>query len=122
MALAARFVILRGRTEAEKAADAAIRARSRRAAAPRRPVAIPWFIALFVVASLAGTVIPAVHALAPSLTQLARTGMTVTLLLVGMSLSRASLRMVGVRPVLHGIGLWLAISVMALAAVRWAGI
>jgi hypothetical protein len=24
--------------------------------------------------------------------------------------------------VLHGIGLWLAISVMALAAVRWAGI
>ncbi len=123
VALAARFVILRGRTEAEKAADAADSGRASGArSAPRRPVTIPWFIALFVAASLAGTAVPAVHALAPSLTQLAKTGMTVTLLLVGMSLSRASLRMVGVRPVLHGIGLWLAISVMALAAVRWAGI
>jgi uncharacterized integral membrane protein (TIGR00698 family) len=117
VALAARFVILRGRTDAEKARDA-----SAQPAPSRRPIAIPWFIALFVFASLAGTVIPVVHALAPSLTQLARIGMTLTLLLVGMSLSRSSLRMVGVRPVLHGIGLWLAISVMALAAVRWAGI
>jgi uncharacterized integral membrane protein (TIGR00698 family) len=101
VALAARFVILRGRTDAEKARDA-----SAQPAPSRRPIAIPWFIALFVFASLAGTVIPVVHALAPSLTQLARIGMT----------------LVGVRPVLHGIGLWLAISVMALAAVRWAGI
>jgi uncharacterized integral membrane protein (TIGR00698 family) len=118
--LVARFVILRGRTDAEKAEDA--RHPSGAPAPSRRPIAIPWFIALFVAASLAGTVVPAVHALAPSLTLLAKTGMTLTLLLVGMSLSRASLRRVGVRPVLHGIGLWLAISVMALAAVRWAGI
>jgi uncharacterized membrane protein YadS len=48
--------------------------------------------------------------------------MTVTLLLVGLSLSRESLKTVGIRPVLYGVGLWLAISVMALAAVRWAGI
>jgi len=120
VALAARFVILRGRTDAEKAQDA--RHAPGAPAPSRRPIAIPWFIALFVAASLTGTVVPAVHALTPSLTLLAKTGMTLTLLLVGMSLSRASLRMVGVRPVLHGIGLWLAISVMALAAVRWAGI
>jgi uncharacterized integral membrane protein (TIGR00698 family) len=117
VALAARFVILRGRTDAEKSRDA-----SATSAPSRRAIAIPWFIALFVAASLAGTVIPTVHALAPSLTQLAKIGMTLTLLIVGMSLSRSSLRMVGVRPVLHGIGLWLAISVMALSAVRWAGI
>ena len=107
-------------SEAEKTAGARNAASAQ--ASSRRPVTIPWFIALFVAASLAGTVIPAVHAVAPSLTTLAKTGVTVTLLLVGMSLSRSSLRAVGVRPVLHGIGLWLAIGVMALAAVRWAGI
>jgi len=85
-------------------------------------VIVPWFIGLFVAASLAGTYIPVVHAAAPSLVHLAKTGMTLTLLLVGLSLSRASLRAVGFRPVLHGAGLWLAISVMALAAVRLAGI
>lgn len=115
VALAARHVIIRRQR-------AAIGAGASEAASSHRPVAIPWFIAWFVVASLAGTVIPQVHALAPSLTTLARTGMTLTLLLVGMSLLPASLRKVGLRPVLHGVGLWLAISVMALAAVRWAGI
>lgn len=113
VALVARLVVLRGHQPTAGGGEAA---------APPGPVAIPWFIALFVAASFAGTVIPVVHQLAPALTTAAKTGMTLTLLLVGMSLSRASLRTVGIRPVLHGIGLWLAISLMALAAVRWAGI
>jgi uncharacterized integral membrane protein (TIGR00698 family) len=113
VALAARYVMLRG---AQPAADGEAKAPG------TGTIIIPWFIGLFVVASLAGTFIPAVHALAPSLVHLAKTGMTLTLLLVGLSLSRASLRAVGFRPVLHGTGLWLAISVMALAAVRLTGI
>jgi uncharacterized integral membrane protein (TIGR00698 family) len=113
VALAARHVMLR-REHASAAGEATT---------PRKgTIAIPWFIGLFVVASLAATFIPGVHAVAPSLVHLAKTGMTLTLLLVGLTLSRSSLRAVGVKPVVHGFGLWLAISVMALAAVRLAGI
>jgi uncharacterized integral membrane protein (TIGR00698 family) len=84
-------------------------------------VTVPWFIGLFVLASLAGTLVPPVHEAAPWLVGLAKTGMTLTLLLVGLSLSRSSLRAVGFRPVIHGFSLWLAISLMALAAVKWVG-
>jgi uncharacterized integral membrane protein (TIGR00698 family) len=113
VALAARYVMQRGEPVAETADG-------QRPA--KRVITIPWFIGLFVVASLAGTFIPGVHAVAPSLVHLAKTGMTLTLLLVGLTLSRSSLRAVGVRPVVHGFGLWLAISVMALLAVRLTGI
>jgi uncharacterized integral membrane protein (TIGR00698 family) len=113
VALAARYLVQRG---AQTPVDGDGKAPA------KAPIAIPWFIGLFVAASLAGTFIPSVHALAPSLVHLAKTGMTLTLLLVGLSLSGASLRAVGFRPVLHGAGLWLAISVMALAAVRLTGI
>jgi uncharacterized integral membrane protein (TIGR00698 family) len=113
VAIAARYLMLRHQRAAQ-GADAP--------AAGKRPIAVPWFIGLFVAASFAGTFIPAVHLAAPALVGLAKTGMTLTLLLVGLSLSRSSLREVGFRPVLHGVALWLAISVMALGAVRWAGI
>jgi uncharacterized integral membrane protein (TIGR00698 family) len=113
VAIAARYVMLRQQRTAQGEAAPA---------GGRRAIAVPWFIGLFAAASLASTLIPAVRSLAPSLVSLAKTGMTLTLLLVGLSLSRSSLRSVGYRPVLHGVGLWLAISVMALAAVRWSGI
>jgi hypothetical protein len=42
--------------------------------------------------------------------------MTLALLLIGTGLSRASLREVGIRPVLHGLALWLVISLVSLGA------
>ena len=113
VALAARYLMQR-REQASSATAVE--------SAAKRAIIIPWFIGLFLLASVAGTFVPAVHEVAPSLVHLAKTGMTLTLLLVGLSLSPSSLRSVGFRPVVHGFGLWLAISVMALAAVRWAGI
>ena len=88
----------------------------------RGKLAMPWFIGWFLAASLASTLIQPVHVASPWLLRLAKTGMTVTLLLVGLNLSLASLRTVGVRPVVHGLILWAAVSVMALAALRWAGV
>jgi uncharacterized membrane protein YadS len=44
-------------------------------------------------------------------------GLTITLFLVGASLSRASLSRVGIRPLLLGVTLWLAVSVAGLWAV-----
>ncbi|MGH7244096.1 MAG: YeiH family protein [Phycisphaerales bacterium] len=80
---------------------------------------IPWFIVLFVLASVAGTYITQIHEWMPTLTDIARRGMSVALFLVGLGLSRKALSSVGIRPLLLAVILWVYISVLALAAVRW---
>ena len=98
--------------------------RSRAAASadtPAAKVSIPWFIGLFVLASVAGTFLPPVHEVAPFLQTAAKIGMTLTLLLIGTSLSRASLKSVGIRPMLQGVVLWLVIGSVSLVALRWIG-
>ena len=84
---------------------------------PRRPrllqrkLPIPWFIGLFVLASVASTFLPPVHEVAPFLQIAAKIGMTLTLLLIGTSLSRASLKAVGSRPILQGLAFGWALHV-----------
>jgi uncharacterized integral membrane protein (TIGR00698 family) len=80
---------------------------------------IPWFIVLFVLASVAGTYITAMAEWTPLLKDIARRGMSVALFLVGLGLSRKALASVGVRPLLLAVILWVYISLLALAAVRW---
>lgn len=80
-------------------------------------VAVPWFILFFVVASMMRTYVPAPDELWSALVRLARTGLTATLFLIGASLTRASLAAVGPRPLVLGVVLWLAISVVGLWAV-----
>jgi uncharacterized integral membrane protein (TIGR00698 family) len=89
------------------------------AKAGKAKIAIPWFIGLFLLASLASTFVEPIHQVAPVLQAIAKVGMTLTLLSIGASLSRSSLKTVGVKPVLLGVALWLVISVVSLAAVRW---
>ena len=88
---------------------------------PAAKVPVPWFIGLFVLASVASTFLAPVHEVAPLLQTAAKTGMTLTLLLIGTSLSRASLKAVGIRPILQGLALWLVISSVSLIALRWLG-
>ena len=116
VALAARYVVTRWNDEGERRTAVAA------AAVPLGATFIPWFVGWFLAASVATTFIQPVQDAAPWLLRLAKTGMSVTLLLIGLNLSVASLRKVGLKPVGHGLILWLAISVMALAALRWAGI
>jgi uncharacterized integral membrane protein (TIGR00698 family) len=82
-------------------------------------VAIPWFIFFFLLATVARTYAP--NFVLPSLfdapVMLAKTGLTVTLFLIGASLSRATLRKVGVKPLVQGVLLWIAISLISLWAV-----
>ena len=80
-------------------------------------VAIPWFIFLFVLASVVRTYVPAPE-LFDLLVRLARIGLTVTLFLIGSQLSRQSLAKVGVRPLILGVVLWIVISAAGLWAVR----
>lgn len=81
--------------------------------------AIPWFIFLFLLASAIRTFSPAftMGSLFDSAVNLAKAGMTLTLFLIGASLSRETIRNVGARPLVQGIGLWLIISVVSLWAV-----
>ncbi|HTK36868.1 MAG TPA: putative sulfate exporter family transporter, partial [Pyrinomonadaceae bacterium] len=82
-------------------------------------VAMPWFIFLFLGATLIRTYAPSaiLPSIFDSLVNLAKAGMTVTLFLIGVSLSRKTLRAVGVRPLLQGVFLWIVISVVSLIAV-----
>ncbi|MBK7513261.1 MAG: putative sulfate exporter family transporter [Chloracidobacterium sp.] len=83
-------------------------------------VAIPWFIFLFLGATIVRSYAP-VTIMVPSvfdaLVNLAKAGMTVTLFLIGASLTRATIKSVGIRPLLQGVLLWIVISVTALFAV-----
>lgn len=80
-------------------------------------VKIPYFIGLFVLAMLANTYLPVVQLAAPYIVTAAKAGLTLTLFLIGSSLSREVLLAVGVKPFVQGVLLWVAISVAALVAV-----
>jgi uncharacterized integral membrane protein (TIGR00698 family) len=96
----------------------------RRGAAPvegKKPP-LPWFIALFLLASVARSLLPAsTHPALDGLAQLARVGLVLTLFLIGAGLTRgltrATLRAVGMRPMLQGVLLWAALGLASLGAV-----
>jgi uncharacterized integral membrane protein (TIGR00698 family) len=77
-------------------------------------VAIPWFIFFFLVAAVIRTYVPGPW---DWIVRGARIGLTVTLFLIGASLSRRSLATVGVRPLILGVVLWILISAAGLWAV-----
>ena len=82
-------------------------------------IAIPWFIVLFLAATAIRSYAPA--SIPPSLydsfVNVAKTGMTITLFLIGASLSRATLQKFGYWALLQGVILWFVISVVGLWAV-----
>jgi uncharacterized integral membrane protein (TIGR00698 family) len=85
--------------------------------ATRGKLQIPWFIALFLLASILRSASPAIAAHTGGIAHFATVGLTVTLFLVGAGLSRDTLMAVGWKPLLQGAVLWVAVSVAALAAV-----
>ncbi len=80
---------------------------------------IPWFVFLFILATVIRTYAPSQipPSLFDSLVMLAKTGLTVTLFLIGASLSRETLKKVGVKPLIQGVVLWVVISLISLWAV-----
>ncbi len=80
---------------------------------------IPWFIFLFLAATVLRTYAPAKvqPSIFESLVMLAKAGLTVTLFLIGAGLSRETIKKVGVKPLIQGIILWILISIVSLWAV-----
>jgi uncharacterized membrane protein YadS len=80
---------------------------------------IPWFIFLFILAIVIRTYAPwsVIPSLFDSLVNIGRTGLTVTLFLIGASLTRETIKTIGFRPMLQAVLLWLLISLVSLYAV-----
>ena len=82
-------------------------------------IIIPWFIFLFLAATVFRTytsdLVP--QTLFDLFVYVAKTGLTVTLFLIGSSLSRTTIKKVGIKPLLQGVLLWIIISLVSLWAV-----
>jgi uncharacterized integral membrane protein (TIGR00698 family) len=78
----------------------------------------PWFIGLFCLAAVCNTYLPAgAHAYGIAV-KVAKIGLTATLFLIGSGISVATIKRVGLRPLLQGIILWLLILVGSLWLIR----
>lgn len=90
-------------------------------AQPKGRATVPWFIALFLLASVLRSQVPMVASLSPITAHAARMGMTVALCLIGSNISPAVLRTLGWKAAAQAVFLWIFISIAALAiAMHWA--
>lgn len=80
-------------------------------------IQMPYFIALFILAILANTYLPFVAKVSPYLVSLAKSGLTLTLFLIGSGLSFKALKSVGISPLVQGITLWVFISIVSLLTI-----
>jgi len=96
---------------------ARITAKSSTGETEKKRVKIPWFIAMFCVASAVSTYLPRFHVAYGGLSHLGRLGLTATLFLIGTGLSKKTLKQVGVRPLVQGVTLWVVVACGSLAAI-----
>jgi uncharacterized integral membrane protein (TIGR00698 family) len=84
-------------------------------------IAIPWFIGLFLLAVVARSYAPlwVEPSFFDALVNLAKAGMTVTLFLIGTSLTLESIATTRWRPLFQGAILWIVVSIVSLGAVLW---
>jgi len=84
-------------------------------------IAIPWFIGLFLLAVVVRSYAPLwiEPSFFDALVNLAKAGMTVTLFLIGTSLTLESIATTRWRPLFQGAILWIVVSIVSLGAVLW---
>ena len=80
-------------------------------------VSVPWFIGLFILASLLRTQFPAIADLSPNILEVAHRGMILVLFLIGTSLSFRNLRALSWRTIVVGLILWIFISATSLLVI-----
>ena len=82
-----------------------------------KKIKIPWFIGLFIIAIIVNTYVPFIHKYNQYIVNTAKSGLTLTLFLIGCGLSKKVLQTVGFKPLIQGVILWILISGAALWAV-----
>lgn len=83
--------------------------------------AFPWFILFFLLASAVATYTAIPIEFSASVVKLAKTGFSVTLFLIGSGLSKDAIRHVGVKPLIHGVVLWIVILTTSLLLLAGSG-
>jgi uncharacterized integral membrane protein (TIGR00698 family) len=81
-------------------------------------VKLPWFILLFCLAAVVNTYVSASVYFSHIFFTLGRYGLTATLFLIGSSISIASVKKVGWRPLAQGIALWILVAMTSLYFIR----
>lgn len=77
----------------------------------------PLFIGGFVFAAVLHSLVPQLSGLWGALSVIARQCLVITLFLVGCGLSRSVLQRIGPRPLLHGVTLWVFVSLLTLLGI-----
>jgi uncharacterized integral membrane protein (TIGR00698 family) len=88
------------------------------AAGARNGLPIPWFVLLFLLASILHTLIPAVAEAAPAIESASKLQLRLALFLIGTGLSLQALRTVGWRALAQGMALWLFLGASSLLVIR----
>lgn len=84
----------------------------------RKKISFPWFILFFVIAMIINTYVPNIPNIASIfVSKTSHILLSMTLFLIGSSLSIKAIKAVGAKPVLLGIALWVIISVTTLAVI-----
>ncbi len=96
---------------------AALRARAAGARPQTRPNR-PWFIAGFLLAAALVTYVPALRPAGHLVASGAHRLLALTLFLIGLGLSRAGLRELGIRPLVLAVALWVVLASASLGAIR----
>jgi uncharacterized integral membrane protein (TIGR00698 family) len=78
-------------------------------------IVIPWFILFFILAMVLNTYLPIPTVFTHGIVSVARQCLTLTLFFIGAGLSRATLKSVGVQPLVLGVVLWFFIAVISLS-------
>ncbi len=84
-----------------------------------KKIKIPYFIGLFVVAIIVNTYMPFAQKFSSYILQVSKSGLTLTLFLIGCGLSRKALASVGFKPMLQGLLLWIVISFTTLLVILY---
>lgn len=80
-------------------------------------ISIPWFIFIFILAMVVNTYVNLPEWFVGTMVWIARRGMVVTLFMIGASLSLATVKQVGIKPLLLALTLWIVISISSLFVV-----
>ena len=72
---------------------------------------VPWFIPGFLIAAALVTWLPVIAPAGAVVKDISKFLMVTTLFLIGSNLSREKLKELGLKPVLHGVILWIILSV-----------
>jgi len=80
-------------------------------------IQVPWFIPFFCLAAFLNSAFPDLRPEFIVASKVGQIGLSVTLFLIGASLSRESLKRVGVRPLLQGLLLWIVVGTTTLSLI-----